>query len=150
VGLDLKLFAQRQTAAKTILLSGYDSTSRLKSFVGARHGAFWRFRTAGWRPYLFGGVRHASQLAAVIGSTACGHRSGPGGGSDSRMLIDQRETSAAAGRRGSAMDVLLRNRTSFFRRRTARGVWLAADWIQTTLSPLCGRGRIYRWMTRKA
>jgi opacity protein-like surface antigen len=102
------------------LLTGYDSTARLKSFV-AMLVARLSFPRGTYRPYLFGGIgaHRSSQRLSARPETG---NTWPGGGSEDRMLIDERETSFALGY-GIGLDVFITENVFFGPE--MRGTWLA-------------------------
>jgi hypothetical protein len=102
------------------LLSGFDSTARLKSLVGMGivrlaypHGEI--------RPYIFAGagVHHSSQ---ELSAQPLSGVTWANGGTDSRVLVDDHKTSAALGY-GIGLDLFPAQ--SFFIGTELRAVWLA-------------------------
>ena len=101
------------------LLSGYDATARMRSFVGLLTGRL-SYPRGLLRPYLFAGIgaHHSRQQLTAQPQSGVAW---PGGGTDARVLIDDDETSAAfAG--GIGLDIFLRD--SFFVGAELRSVWL--------------------------
>jgi opacity protein-like surface antigen len=102
------------------LLTGLNSTERLKSVVEmimARlsypHGKI--------RPYIFSGVGVHDSVLQLSAQPQAGV-TWPGGGAESRMLVDERKTSAALGY-GIGLDIFPTE--SLFFGLELRGVWLA-------------------------
>jgi len=77
------------------LLTGVDTTARLKSFVGLVIARL-AYPRGMYRPYIFAGLggHHSSQQ--LSGKPLAG-LTWLGGGNESRMLVDARRTSAALG-----------------------------------------------------
>lgn len=100
-------------------LDGFDSTARVKSFVGMAIARL-AFPRGLWRPYLFAGVggHHSSQQLSAAPSTG---RSWAGGGTESRMLVDRHKMSTAIGY-GIGLDIFPSER--FFFGTELRGVRL--------------------------
>jgi len=102
------------------LLSGDESTARMKSLVGLIIEKL-AFPRGTWRPYLFAGVGVHNSKQQLSATPQPGN-TWPGGGTESRMLVDKNETSAALGY-GIGMDIFPND--SFFFGLELRGIWLA-------------------------
>jgi len=101
------------------LLSGYDSTVRLKSLVGLIVARLAYPRGIG-RPYIFAGIGAHDSTQQLSASPHTGN-TWPGGGTESRMLIDEHKTSAAVGY-GIGLDVFPADSLFF-------GIELRAAWL---------------------
>lgn len=77
------------------LLSGYESTARVKSLVGLVLLKL-AYPRGFWRPYLMGGLgaHHSTQQLSAMPQPG---NAWPGGGTESRMLVDEHKTSLAVG-----------------------------------------------------
>jgi len=101
------------------LLTGVDTTARLKSFVGLVIARL-AYPRGMYRPYIFAGLggHHSSQQ--LSGKPLAG-LTWLGGGNESRMLVDARRTSAALGY-GIGLDIFPTE--NIFFGAELRGVWL--------------------------
>jgi opacity protein-like surface antigen len=101
------------------LLNGIDTTARLKSLVGLVMARL-SYPRGRFRPYIFAGIgaHHSSQQ--LSGRPLAGN-SWAGGGNESRMLVDERETSAALGY-GVGIDMFATE--NIFFGAEVRGIWL--------------------------
>jgi opacity protein-like surface antigen len=116
------------------LLTGYDTTARLKSTVGLIVARI-AFPRGSVRPYLFGGLgaHHSTQR---LSARPRGTQTWPGGGTESRMLVDESATSVAVGY-GIGLDIFPTE--SFFIGAELRGTWLAGlDTDDTAASRAAG------------
>jgi opacity protein-like surface antigen len=101
------------------LLSGYESTARLKSLIGLAMVRL-SFPRGVCRPYIFGGVGAHNSDQQLSAQPQPGN-TWPGGGTESRILVDEHKTSAALGY-GIGLDIYPKE--SFFIGIELRGVWL--------------------------
>lgn len=102
------------------LLTGYDTTARLKSVIGMVVARL-AFPRGTWRPYIFGGIGVHDSTQQLSAAPQAGV-TWTGGGTDRRIMVDEHTTSAAIGY-GVGMDIYPTDR--FFIGAELRGTWLA-------------------------
>jgi opacity protein-like surface antigen len=101
------------------MLAGFESTARLKSFVGMMIARL-AFPRGPWRPYIFAGIGGHNSSQQLSAQPQAGV-TWPGGGTENRMLIDEHKSSVAIGY-GIGMDVFATE--SFFLGMELRAIWL--------------------------
>ena len=119
VGLDVNN-SLNGNGQESDLLSGINTTERVKTLVGLVIARL-SYPRGIYRPYIFGGVGVHDSLQQLSGTPQPGV-TWPGGGTENRVLVDQRKTSAALGG-GIGVDVFM-TETAFFGLEL-RGTWLA-------------------------
>ncbi len=101
------------------LLAGEETTARLKSLVGLFIARL-AFPRGPIRPYIFTGIGGHDSTQQLSAQPQAGN-TWPGGGTESRVLVDEHKTSAAIGY-GIGMDIFPTE--SFFLGLELRAVWL--------------------------